>query len=111
MQSGFIFDSVRPITSGGISGTLPAAWSAGIAASVISGALSTSGVFTTTNPETTLEAISPATYAAMTIDEVIATTVAALLPKTSGPLDAGGGNWFGALTQAGLWNDGSGKTP
>ncbi len=45
----------------------------------------------------------------MTPKQIINTVVANLLPKSGGPLDAGGGNAYGALTFAGLANDGSGK--
>ncbi len=58
------------------------------------------------NPETSLEAISQATWAGMTIDQIATTLATALEPKTGGPLDAGGGNWYGAFKQDGTWNDG-----
>ncbi len=64
------------------------------------------------NPETNLEAISPATWAAMTAAVKFGTTVHYLMPLASGPLDAGSGNWYGAVKDDGaghcVWNDGSG---
>lgn len=59
-------------------------------------------------PKTTLEAITPAAYRAMTPAQVLAADCNAKLPATGGHLDAGDGDWFGAYTQTGEWNDGSG---
>lgn len=59
------------------------------------------------DPETSLEAISRATWAGMTIDQIFTTVSVALEPKTGGPLDAGSGNWYGAFKQDGTWNDGA----
>lgn len=64
------------------------------------------------NPETNLEAISQAAWAAMSNAVVFGTIAHYLIPKASGPLDAGGGVWYGAVKDDGsghcVWNDGSG---
>lgn len=59
-------------------------------------------------PQTTLEAIPRSTWIAYTDAQVLAAMCRAMLPASGGVFDAGGGNWYGAFTGTGEWNDGSG---
>jgi hypothetical protein len=109
-SSGFHYGTVNAITAARGAGALPALID--MDASVIVGDYSTSRgdkqCFTVANPRAAIEATD---FAGMTTPEVIAAICANLLPAPGGPLDAGGGNAYGALTFAGEWNDGSGKAP
>lgn len=77
-------------------------------------------VFLHGDPQENLDAISPATWAAMTDSQVAAQVGELLKPAPGGvgtcgatgsTLDAGGGNAYGAVTfdSTPTWNDGSGK--
>ena len=110
LSSGFSYGPVEGITQAGAVGPVPALVS--VASSVVKGNGSTTvgglDCFTVHNPRGVLEAFTPAQWLAMTPKQIIGIVVANLLPKSGGPLDAGGGNAYGGLTFAGLANDGSG---
>lgn len=62
-------------------------------------------------PYTTLNAISSATWNAMTTAQKIAATCNALLPALGGALDLGGGSFIGALTHTGEVQLAGGNVP
>lgn len=94
---------------GGISGPPCPAASMPITHSFFGGSSLTGADFVTgVIPETTLEAINGSVWTAKTDNQKLATVCNAILPAPGGLLDAGGGNWYGAVTGTGEWNDGSG---
>ncbi len=111
LSSGFTYGTVYGVNTAGHNAAVPSLVS--VAASVIQGNGSTTvgglDCFTVHDPRGALEAYTPAQWLAMTPKQIVNIVVANLLPKSGGPLDAGSGNAYGAVTFGGLANDGSGK--